>query len=338
MMKQHKTMGRREFLRIIGVGGIAGVAAVTLDRINIPEQAVITETRLLMGTVVNLALVTDDRQTGQRAVKASLDRMAALEAILSRHQQTSQITQLNREGYLAHPSDALVHLLRESQHLSRLSAGAFDVTVKPLLDLYHASQTTAGRLPSEDEVQRVLARVGYQHLQITDEVIRFAVPEMAITLDGIAKGFIVDEGARILEDFGFHDILVEAGGDLVASGTNPLGKRWRIGIQGPRAEHEHLIHSFQMSNRSAATSGDYVQHYADDLSRHHIIDPRTGVSAPELASVTVTAPNGMQADALATALMVMGSGAGLALIEGLTGCEAYLVTKDLQSRQSSGWV
>jgi len=336
-MEPRYTLGRRQFLRIIGAGSVAGMAAFALNRQSTPAQAVVTETRVLMGTLINLTLVTTDRKAGEQAVKACLDHMAGLEAVMSRHQSGSQLSWLNRQGYLDNPDARLVHVLDESQRLSALTDGAFDVTVNPLLDLYTDNQSREGSLPSSDALESALTRVGYQYLNISPQRLSFAQPGMAVTLDGIAKGYIVDEGTAVLRQHGFDNILVEAGGDLASSGEKLSGESWQIGIQRPRASDERPLSTFSISNRAAATSGDYMQAFSDDFAAHHIIDPRSGRSSGKLASATVVAASAMLADALATALMVMDVERGLSLIESLAGCEAHLITKDMWIRQSSGW-
>ena len=109
----------------------------------------------------------------------------------------------------------------------------------------------------------------------------------------------------VLKQHGFVNVLVEAGGDLMAAGMKDEKRPWRIGVQSPRPDADMAQMRFSLSNRAAATSGDYMQAFTSDLRQHHIIDPRTGYSAPDLASVTVTAPTAMLADGLATAVMVL---------------------------------
>jgi thiamine biosynthesis lipoprotein len=180
--------------------------------------------------------------------------------------------------------------------------------------------------------------VGYQNLILDGERIAFARPEMQITLDGIAKGYIVDAGVAVLQAHGFENVMVEAGGDLLAAGEKAPRSPWRIAIESPRAGKKGLLASFAVQDRAVATSGDYHQAFTPDLTLHHILNPQTGVSAPEPASATVLAGSGAQADALATALMVMETSTGLALVESLPGVEAYLVTKALETIQSSGMI
>jgi FAD:protein FMN transferase len=329
---QSRTYGRRDFLRIIAAGSVAGLTALKLGWDRTPQPEVVTETRLLMGTIINLTVVTTDADAGRQAIAACLGQMANLEAVLSRHQPESQLSRLNREGQLQDASPILTHVLGEAAQFSAMTGGAFDVSVKPLVDLY---QEVNG-LPTKDAIQNVLPRVGYQQIVVDENNVSFSQPNMAITLDGIAKGYIVDQGLAVLQNHGFGDILVEAGGDLSTSGAKSA-RPWQIGIQSPRENGTRYMHTFSVANQAVATSGDYMQPYTDDLTAHHIIDPRTGYSVPELASATVVAASGIQADALATALMVMGAEQGRALVETTPDCEAYLVAKDLSIWHSSGF-
>ena len=335
-----RTFKRREFLRIVGAGSVAGLAAFMLDRADRSQDAshIVTETRLLMGTVVNLTLITPDRHTGQAAIDSCLQQMASLEAILSRHQPTSQLSRLNRDGLLASASPHLLQVLLEAQRISELTDGAFDVTVKPLVDLYQNRVDAGQELPSTEDLAPILELVDYRQVRIEGTRVWLARKGMGVTLDGIAKGYVVDQGLRTLRQWGFANTLVEAGGDLAATGSKAPGLPWRIGIQAPRKTGAEVVRTFSVTDQAVATSGDYLQPYSTNLDIHHILDPKKGVSSPELASATVIADNGTVADALATALVVMGPKRGLALIESLPSCEAYLVGKDLRVWHSSGFV
>ena len=162
-------------------------------------------------------------------------------------------------------------------------------------------------------------------------------PGMSITLDGIGKGYVVDRGISELRERGFPNVFLEAGGDLLAAGNKGTGSPWRVGIRNPRPGL--TLHArFDVQDRAVATSGDYMQAYTDDYTRHHIVDPRTGRSAPELASSTVIAPNAATADALSTLTLVLGRRAGRDLLEALPGCEGYFVSKQLDVTRTTGFV
>jgi thiamine biosynthesis lipoprotein len=283
-----------------------------------------------MGTVVNITLVGEDTTRMKSIVRACLDRMTELETILSRFQLESQLSQLNRDGFLENAAAPLLEVVCESQRYSQLSDGAFDITVKPLLDLYQQSKSQESELPSEMQVQNTLDKVGYKKIQISGRDVTFLQKSMEITLDGIAKGYIVDQGVAVLQQNDFKNILIEAGGDLMALGEKSPGSPWRIGIQSPRQPTLKFLMAIPIQTQAVATSGDYHQTFSDDYRHHHIVDPRTGFSVPELASASVIAPTVMQADILATTAMTMKLGAVINLIENLEVCDALLITKDLE--------
>lgn len=335
-MNNQPSLNRRQFLRIVGISGAAGLA-LKLGAALPPRLTTVSESRLLMGTIVNLTLVTDNRAAAENAITACLDHMAGLENILSRHRPDSQLSQLNRVGVIDSPDNHLVYLLGEATRIAALTDGAFDITVKPLVDLYEHAARATGTLPAQSAINDTLALVGYRGVEITAERIAFQQPGMAVTLDGIAKGYIVDEGIRVLAAHEFTNVLIEAGGDLAAYGQKTAERPWRIGLQNPRGTGDGTGHSFTVTDLAVATSGDYMQPYVADFHEHHILDPRSGHSAPALASVTVTAPSCLLADALATALMVMPPTEGLVLLESQPGCEGYLIGKDLQTSQTAGF-
>ena len=225
-------------------------------------------------------------------------------------------------------------MLAEANRISNFTNGAFDVTVKPLVDLYQDGQPD---LPDADAVEAALGLVDYTKMTVTSDEISFCQPGMAVTLDGIAKGYIVEAGTAVLRRLGFANVFVEAGGDLMACGNKEGDAPWKIGIQSPRQEQPGLLAQINLSDQAAATSGDYFQYFSADLRNHHIIDPRVGASSPELASATILSANAMVSDALATAVMVLGVDAGFALLDSLDGVEGYLVSKSLDEYRTAGF-
>lgn len=327
---------RRQFLKIFGLTA-AGAAAWKLG---VPALnaglAEVSVSRMLMGTVVNLTVVGEDRAAAESAVAATLDHMRELERVLSRHQAQSELSRLNRAGSLDDASATLLAVLQQAQLVSEQSGGAFDVTVKPLLDLYQGAHKD-GALPDDAALATVLPLVDYRNLRFDGRRVSLARPGMQVTVDAIGKGYIVDEGTRVLRAHGFPNVLVEAGGDLLAAGVKEPGSPWTLGVQPPRSGAEGLVARFHVQDRAVATSGDYMQSFTPDFSQHHILDPRRGISPPALSSVSVVADDACHADALSTAVMVLGPEAGLALVERLPGVEALLITKDGEVRRSSAF-
>ena len=327
---------RRDVLRILAVGGAAGVAWKMRLLGRFSASAPVTRSQTLLGTGDHLSGLGDELEAAEAAADATLGRMADLEALLSRHRSDSELTLLNRTGRLEEASSALLEVLRTADRVSRLGDGAFDVTGQPVLDAYRGVVGPHGALPAAERIEQALERVDHRRVQVDGTTVTLGQNGMRLTLDGVAKGYVIDRGVDTLKESGFHDVFVEAGGDLVAGGTKAGGVPWRVGIRRPRPGVA-LQARFEASNRAVATSGDYMQPFTTDYAQHHILDPRTGYSAPDLASSTVSAPNAMMADALATLTMVLGPQRGRDLIEALPDCEAYFVSKNLDVTRTSGF-
>ncbi len=324
---------RRDALRILAIGGVAG-AGWGLGALGRAQP--LSRSRVLMGTDVHLTVLGPDRDAAAAAAEAALREMARLEALLSRYRADSEVSRLNRQGRVDDASTALLDVLRLAERIHRLGDGGFDVSIQPLLDLYRRRREPPASLPTAEAVERALERVDQRALRIEGRRVTRTRPDLSITLDGIAKGYVVDGGVSALVARGFANVLVEAGGDLVASGDKGAGTPWRLGIRNPR--HGPALEArFDARSRAVATSGDYMQPFTPDYAQHHILDPRTGRSAPELASATVLAPDAATADGLATLVMVLGPVRGRALLEDLPDCEGYLVTKQLEVVRTSGF-
>ena len=320
---------RRHFLKITALAGTALGAPALAGLALRGRMLELAETRTLMGTIVHLTVVTPDETTGRAALEATFGEMERLITIFDHRRRESPLARLNRAGELPGAPGDLLALVAEALRYGDLTGGAFDVTVKPVVDKYSAG----GRDASAER-----ARVDYRRVHVTRSGIRFDVPGMAITLDGIAKGYVVDGGVATLKRHGFTDVVVEAGGDLLASGQGIGGDSWRVGIAHPRPQRLNgYLARFSLRDQAVATSGDYLNAFTSDLSLHHIIDPRTGTSPAELASVSVVAPSATAADALSTALMVTPLDVGIAIAQRLAGVEALFVTKDLDVRRTAGF-
>jgi len=331
-----RAVNRRDFIKVTALAAGAGLlgAAGIRRLLSEGELKTISVSRILMGAVANLTLVAPSESSARPTLEAAFALMQDLESQLSRCIPASDLCRLNRHGKLRAVRGALRQVLARAQAYARLTGGAFDVSLEPLLALYRRSARQGESLPYRqiDAAQRL---VDYRQIEITPGYIALGSAGMAINLDGIAKGYIIDQGADFLRRAGYPNVLVEVGGDLSAYGTS-RERPWRIGIQSPDYGDQMLAVA-QIQDQALATSGDYVQAYTPDRRLNHIIDPRTGVSAPELSSVSVLAPTACDADALSTSLMVLGVERGLALVERLPSVEAALFTKDRQLLFSSGF-
>jgi thiamine biosynthesis lipoprotein len=321
-------LSRREFLKITALAG--GVMAVgSLVELEFRQRRLsLKEEREMMGTVVHLTVIADDEKLRRQALHHTFEQMEHLVRIFDTRNLQSPVSVLNRAGRLDSAPDELLTLLAVAQEMSERSHGAFDITVKPMVDAL-----SAGRLPSNS----MKALVDYRNLSRKGRSIRFKIPGAQVTFDAIAKGFVVG-GVAALKELGFDSVLVEAGGDLMASGRPSHQRAWEIGVEHPRPEQFNgYVARFSLSDQAAATSGDYFIAYNEDRSLNHIVDPRTGVSPLGLASATALAGRAAVADAMSTTIMVLGAEEGLALANQTEGVEALVVTKDLVVKRTSGF-
>lgn len=318
---QSPLLQRRDFLKITAVMGGIALGGGLFQLLEPRRVHHIQEARMLMGTWVHLKLLTDNPRTGRAAISGTFAGLDRLVRLFDHRLSGGPLWQLNQDGFLKDPPQELIALIKQAREISERSAGAWDITVKPLLDAARQD------LPI---TRSDLLRVGYSGITVTEDAIRLENPGMSVTLDGIAKGRVIDGGVDLLRNFGFEHVLVEAGGDLYAGPAPEGALPWSIGVAHPRKEGDRqLIRKFTLQAKAAATSGDYQYSFNKDRSRHHIIDPRTGRSPQELSSVTVIAPNAALADALSTTLMVLGVEDGLALLETFPGTECLMIDKNL---------
>lgn len=226
-------------------------------------------------------------------------------------------------------SPMLAEVLAEAEDISRLSGGAFDVTVGPLVNLWGFGPTQVEVVPDEDSLRETQEKVGFEHLavQLDPPAVKKA-REVQIDLSAIAKGFGADYVGRQLESRGLNNYLVEIGGDIAVNGYNQNGGPWRIGVERPSVNREGVQETVKISAGGIATSGDYRNFYERGGQIYtHILDPRLGRPVKtQLISVTVIAESASRADGLATAMTVMGPDEALALAE-REGIAAYFITR-----------
>jgi thiamine biosynthesis lipoprotein len=337
MTLSHSGLGRRGFIKIVGFSGLAAGLAIAVGRRSLASLGLarVVETRFLMGTYVQIILYADDQAAARHAAEKALGRMQEYEALLSRHRSDSALTSLNMHGAIDRPAAPLVDLLEFSRRVSVLTSGAFDLTIEPLARLIRQA-AMAGAEITPSRLSQAARLVDYTAIEADEESVRFMQDGMAITPDGVGKGFILDEGLKVLRGMGFGHVMLDAGGDIVVS--RGLGDpAWRIGIQDPRRPAGELVARVSLSDGAIATSGDYMHAYTPDLSLNHILDPRTGASPVQLSSASVIAPSAAMADALSTGLMVLGPVRGLELVQTIRDVECLLITKRGELVQSEGF-
>jgi len=331
-------MDRRKALKIAGISTLATIGSFRLFRSILLEVGLdlVKETRTKMGTLVTVSVIHKDTDVAKSVIEDVFLEIDRLEDLFSRYREGTPVHLLNSEGVLVGPPQEFLELLEHALGIETLTGGAFDVTVAPLLDLYSKSFAEKGESPSEVEIESALRLVGSRSIYFEQKQIAFRREGMSISFDGIAKGYIVDQAAKIIRGAGVKRGLIDAGGDMVALGEDLLGKDWRVAIQHPRNPGDYLS-VINLRNVAVATSGDYVQYLTEDLVLHHIIDPRLGTSPGHTSSVSVIAPSATDADALSTAVLVLGPKEGIKLLNELPGVEGVLVTKDQEVIRTDGF-
>lgn len=314
---------RRKFLRIIGVWGLT--ANGVLARETSLDLQEFTKTSRALGSEISLTAWHRDPATAAAAVKQAFGELHLVDRLMSLYRPDSQLNRLNRERILDKPHPFLLDVLRQATAMSRLSGGAFDVTVQPLWRLY-ANAQLEGTLPSATLVDRIRKRVDWRRVRCSPQRIQLAEAGTTVTLNGIAQGFAADRVAEAFRAHGIRHGLIDTG-EVRAVGKKPETGVWKIGIQHPRRD-EAYVSVAGLAGRSLATSGDYATRFSTDYRHHHLFDPRSGHSANQLSSVSVAASTATQADALSTAIFVLGPDKGLELIRSYPGADAFLVKKD----------
>jgi FAD:protein FMN transferase len=260
-----------------------------------------------MGLPVRILLHAPDAGRAQSATAAAFARIAALDRMMSDYRPDSELRRLEAGGTAWTPvSPDLLEVLTTAVTIARATDGAFDPTVGPLVQLWRASRKS-GKLPAPDALEAARALVGWRHLEIDRGrgAIRLAKPGMRLDLGGIAKGYILQQALRTLRQAGLGRALIDTGGDIIVGSGPPGLAGWRI--DAADADAVFRQRASQLTNAALATSGDESQFVEIDGVRYsHIVDPRTGLGLTHQVTARVIARDGAIADALATALAVMG--------------------------------
>ena len=322
---------RSYIIRVLIVTALAALLTASCDQSPLVER----RTVVAMGTAVELTAVGAERVELTAALDAAVAEIRAVEDWASLGDPASELSRLNAAGGGASLSPELAATLELAFEVAADSDGAFDPTVRPLLAAYGYTDGE-WRVPEVEELAAARELVDYRRVVFENGALVLP-PGFILDLGGIAKGYAVDRALAVLESAGLAGGLVNAGGDIACFGCSPGGGPWRIGIQHPRAPEE-LYAVVELDGGAVATSGDYERYFEQDGRRYpHLLDPRTGEPARRAVSATVTAPSCAEADAYATAVLVLGPSAGLELIESLTGLEALVVDPELESRSTGGF-
>lgn len=281
------------------------------------EIQLFEQKRILMGTIVSITIyAVEEPEFWQKHVASALETIKQIEDLTSSYNDSSQIGQINvhaGKDYYQVDKDVL-EIIKQAKEISKLSHGAFDITILPLLRMWNFKSSNP-RVPTEMEITENLALVGFNNIEIQHNKIRLSQIGMGLDLGGIAKGYAVDRAVEVLKAFGYKDFLVEAGGDLCAVVGDLTKGRRKIWIRHPR-QRDKFFANINMDQGAVATSGDYERYFEiSDKRYHHILNPKTGYPSAPVVSVTIFSETTFLADAASTAVFVLGPEQGFEFIE-----------------------
>jgi thiamine biosynthesis lipoprotein len=304
--KVQQNLTRRRFIRITAIAAPAmllpgAVPIATEDASRLRQWHGVA-----LGADASLQVFHPDRTVADRLIAASLDEVRRLERVFSLYRVDSALVRLNRDGHLDAPPPELVELLSICSQFSRITSGAFDITVQPLWELYaaHFSQPDADPAgPGTAAIAAARAHVGHDAVRFDADAIRFAKPNVTVTLNGIAQGYITDRVADLLRAAGCRHTLVDMG-EIRALDDHYTGRPWRVGLKNPRNANR-LLGVVPLRNAAIATSSGLGTPFDATGRFNHIFDPSTGACASRYLSVSVKTARATTADALSTAFSVM---------------------------------
>lgn len=269
-----------------------------------------SETAMCLDTVVTVTCYGKTEKKASDAAKKAIAEVSRIEFLLSPYIETSEIYQINQNA-ASNPvevSDETYEVLKKALDFCQKTNGAFDITVKPLVELWDIKSENPD-IPDEEKIQSALKKVDYRAVHLENGCVSFEKEGVKLDLGGAAKGYAADRVFELLKKEGIKNALIDLGGNIFAMGKSPSGEKWKIGLQDPdkgRGEHFYVM---ELSDKTCVTSGSYERFFEKDGKiYHHILDPKTGYPSDSgLVSVSVSGKSSFEADMLSTAIFVMGS-------------------------------
>lgn len=299
----------------------------------------------IMGTKWDITIVGVSLSKAKKVSNEVFNDIKHIDKIMSLYKYNSELSKINElangEKWFEeiNISSEIAELLKEALKVSDLSNGAFDVTIAPLVKLWGFAGGKY-KVPTEDEIRKAKELVNYRNIILNSDksTIKFLKKGMMLDFGGIAKGYAIDRAMQILKSENIENAMINAGGQVRVIGMNPEGKLWRVGVRHPR-DKEKFITILECTDRSISTSGDYEHLFnKNNTFYHHIIDPVKGISSYNSISTTVILNlddkyiESTFADALSTAVFVLGSEKGMELIKRVRGAEGIIVSEDLREK------
>jgi thiamine biosynthesis lipoprotein len=292
-----------------------------------------------MGTLVEISIQESNKKLAQKAFNKSFNEMSRLEKIMSSYLPDSELTRFNSlaGGEVKVPvSPDLLKVVQRGVYWGKLSNGAIDISIGPAIKLWEFNSERP-IIPDKKNLVDAVKFINYKDIIIEGNSISLKKKGMSLNLGAIGKGFAVDQAIRELKKLGIKSGLINAGGDLRAFGLITGKRPWHVGIQHPR-KPEQIIVSLDIKDKGIATTGDYQRYFIKNKARyHHILNPQNGWPTNKTISATVVADTVMDADALSTALFILGTKKGIDFINSLERVEGMIVSDRGYASYSSGF-
>jgi thiamine biosynthesis lipoprotein len=328
LIRGQKLRSRRGFLKIVAAAAVVPALAGGVRALAPPGKLYQWQLEV-MGALSELALWHEDPVVARCAIDQVRSEVTRLDGIFSLYRDDSEISRLNRDGFLDNPSSELRDLLSAGRQFGELSGGAFDISVQPLWELYAAHfWTGAGKVDDIDVAARGVARrlVDYRLIDVGRRRIALRRPGMGVTLNSIGQGLVADRIADMLGERGFTHVYADLG-EIRLIGGDPEGRPWRIGLRDPK-DQAHVGRTLDLEDIGLAVSGGYGTPFEETGRYHHIFDPRTGLSADKMSAIAVTAPSAMIANGIATSIYVAGCEHAAKILAAYPGARAVITTAD----------
>lgn len=309
------------------------IAILAITACSSKQQKVLTRTEFLMDTVITLKIY-DSKD--EKIMDKAINRLKEIEDRMSATIDNSDVSLINQNAGIkpVKVNDDTYFVIEKAKHFAKLSNGAYEPTIGPLVELWNITGTDEREresIPTEEEINEKKALVNYKDLILEEgNSVYLSKKGMKLDLGGIVKGYAADEVKRIFLENDVNSAIIDLGGNIYALGEKTNGEAWKIGIQDPFTVTGNYIGILNTKDSSIVTSGDYERYFVYNGERyHHIIDAKTGYPAKnEISGISIISDKSIDGDALSTAIFVMGVEKGTKLINSLENVDTIFITKD----------
>ena len=299
-----------------------------------------SDEKFIMDTLIQIKVICEDKEKGQQALDNAFAAFERIHNTTDRFQKNGQTTSESNdvatinENAGTKPATASVdtiNMIERSNYFAGSTAGAFDVSIGPVMDLWGFGKSEQ-HVPSDEEINRALSLVDYNKVKVdrNNMTVFLSKPGMSLDLGGVAKGYATDVAVKALREMGIQHAMINAGGNVYALGSKPDGSPWRVGVQDPR-DAKGIIAVLSVKDKAVVTSGDYQRYFEQEGVRyHHIVNPSTGKQARDVMQTTVVTDSATDADILSTTLFVLDSQKGMRFVQELITTGAIFISADRQ--------